>query len=528
MGRLVVFAISLLGAAVSIDARDEVIMGNPDSTYVRPPAVAGAFYPAAPAELAKTLADFFHRAPKPRLASKPLAIIAPHAGYVYSGQIAAAAYKLLEGENYHTVVVISPSHAALFDAVVAFDGRAYSTPLGEVPINKAFSAKLAAACDVVELSGRGHLKGPGRSEHALEVQLPFLQLTLGKFDLVALVMGDQDPGTCARLGEALAEVIGQDDGVLIVASSDLSHFHSSSKASRFDSLARRDIETLDYHSLAENLATHKTEACGGGPIIAAMIAATRLGADSVEITGFGDSGDASGDKSNVVGYLSAVIYRGEGTIGDSPEKTYELEIEPDSGDTPASPGDSGNTQSSLTESERHLLLSLARKSVDTYFSGLEPDLAVADCSPALSQPRGAFVTLHKRGELRGCIGTFHPDGPLYRVVAQMARQAAFSDYRFRPVTNRELDTLDIEISVLTPMKRICDPNQVAVGRDGLYIKRGICAGVLLPQVPVEQGWDREQFLDHTCLKAGLPAGAWKEKNTELYVFQAEVFGEGTL
>ena len=107
----------------------------------------------------------------------------------------------------------------------------------------------------------------------------------------------------------------------------------------------------------------------------------------------------------------------------------------------------------------------------------------------------------------------------------MARQAAFSDYRFQPVTNGELDTLDIEISVLTPMKRIYDPKAVAVGRDGLYIKRGISAGVLLPQVPVEQGWDRIEFLDHTCLKAGLPPGAWKEKNTELYVFQAEVFGE---
>ncbi|OGC96089.1 MAG: AMMECR1 domain-containing protein [candidate division Zixibacteria bacterium RBG_16_53_22] len=188
-------------------------------------------------------------------------------------------------------------------------------------------------------------------------------------------------------------------------------------------------------------------------------------------------------------------------------------------------GTASGFECGLTDADKLSLLSLARKSIETYLGGDELDLSAIKGSEALNQPLGAFVTLHKKGELRGCIGTFHPGGPLYQVVAQMARQAAFSDYRFQPVTNGELDTLDIEISVLTPMKRIYDPKAVAVGRDGLYIKRGISAGVLLPQVPVEQGWDRIEFLDHTCLKAGLPPGAWKEKNTELYVFQAEVFGE---
>ena len=541
MKRFLVIAISLLGLAVTLDAKDEVSMGSVDSTYVRPPAVAGAFYPGSPSELVKMMADFFHNAHKPLISSKPFAIISPHAGYVYSGQIAASAYKILEGEEYETVIVISPSHTAYFRGVAAFDGRAYSTPLGEIPINRKLSERLASECDVIELSAQGHYKGPGRSEHALEVQLPFLQLALGKFDLVALVMGDQDMPTCARLGETLANVIGKNDKILIVASSDLSHFHSSTAALKLDSVARKDIEALDYRSLVEDLASGKTEACGGGPVIAAMIAAEKLGANSVEITGFGDSGDASGDKANVVGYLSAVIYKGKASNGRSPEKIYELKEEPESPKAKASSSKNGPIKPSaqsqsgaasgfecgLTDSDKSLLLSLARKSIETYLGGNEIDLSVIKGSEALNQPLGAFVTLRKKGELRGCIGTFYPSGPLYQVVAQMARQAAFSDYRFQPVTNGELNALDIEISVLTPMKRIYDPKEVAVGRDGLYIKRGISAGVLLPQVPVEQGWERIEFLDHTCLKAGLPTGAWKDKNTELYVFQAEIFGESS-
>ncbi len=138
---------------------------------------------------------------------------------------------------------------------------------------------------------------------------------------------------------------------------------------------------------------------------------------------------------------------------------------------------------------------------------------------------GAFVTLHEEGELRGCIGTFHPGGPLFQVVAEMARQAAFSDYRFRPLAESEINSIDIEISVLTPMKRIYNSDSVMVGRDGLYVKRGNYAGVLLPQVPVEQGWDRTTYLDHACLKAGLTSSSWRSDQTELYVFQAEIFGE---
>jgi hypothetical protein len=171
-----------------------------------------------------------------------------------------------------------------------------------------------------------------------------------------------------------------------------------------------------------------------------------------------------------------------------------------------------------------MLLAIARQSMECYLDGRD-FIFPAPIPEALNRRSGAFVTLHKHGELRGCIGTFREDVVLYRVIANMAIQAAFSDFRFRSVNRDELASIDIEISVLTPMRRIYNTDLVVVGRDGLYLKRGNNSGVLLPQVPVEENWDRLTFLDHTCLKAGLPGGSWRDKQTEIYVFQAEVFGE---
>ncbi len=180
----------------------------------------------------------------------------------------------------------------------------------------------------------------------------------------------------------------------------------------------------------------------------------------------------------------------------------------------------------LTEEEKILLLYIARESIASALEGRPPRFPV-DLPPALKQPCGAFVTLHKHGALRGCIGTFESDRPLYLTVAEMARSAAFNDPRFPPLSPEELDEVDIEISVLSPM-RPGRPEEVEVGKHGIYIVRGLHRGVLLPQVAVEYGWDRETFLDHTCLKAGLPPGCWRDPETEIYLFTSEVFGEKEL
>jgi AmmeMemoRadiSam system protein A len=178
----------------------------------------------------------------------------------------------------------------------------------------------------------------------------------------------------------------------------------------------------------------------------------------------------------------------------------------------------------LSAEDKKSLLKLARESIISAFEDKEPPYP-QKVSEALNTELGAFVTLDIYGKLRGCIGTFHADEPLYRIVARMARQAAFSDPRFPPVERNEMEQVDIEISVLTPMKRIKDPMIVEVGRDGLFMTNGMRSGVLLPQVPVEYGWDKTRFLEQTCMKAGLNPEAWKDENTEIYTFQAEIFGE---
>ncbi len=177
----------------------------------------------------------------------------------------------------------------------------------------------------------------------------------------------------------------------------------------------------------------------------------------------------------------------------------------------------------LTDQEKIYLLYIARDTIAGSFEGRQPDLP-EDLSPGLLKHFGAFVTLHKEGRLRGCIGTFHADKPLYKIVAEMALSAAFNDPRFPPLSHRELDEIEIEISVLSPLEA-GKPEDVKIGIHGIYIIRGFNRGVLLPQVAVEYRWDRETFLDHTCLKAGLSPGCWRDPNTEIYLFTCEIFSE---
>ena len=188
-------------------------------------------------------------------------------------------------------------------------------------------------------------------------------------------------------------------------------------------------------------------------------------------------------------------------------------------DNPATGTDFG-----LTSDDKNALLRLARESIISAFDSEDPPYPTT-ISRTLNENLGAFVTLNKDGMLRGCIGTFRADKPLYKIIAEMARQAAFSDPRFPSVQKNEIERIDIEISVLTPMKKINDPMSVEVGRDGLYIINGMRSGVLLPQVPVEYGWDKIRFLQQTCLKAGLSSEMWKDKNSQIFTFQAEIFGD---
>ena len=472
---------------------------------IRRPAVAGSFYPGNPVELSKMLAQFYSEAKKEPLPGHPLAVIAPHAGYIYSGRTAASAFKQLEGEVYDVVVIVSPSHTVFFQGSSVYDGAAYQTPIGMIEIDEKLSAAIASIHPSVYLSNKGHTGGSVRGEHALEVQLPFLQQVLGQFKLVAIVMGDQEEDSCRALGETLASAL-TGKNALIVASTDLSHFYTDKEARKLDGNIRRAIEDYNPDRLLSTLSSGKGEACGGGPVTATLMATRKLGGDSVTITGYTTSAEATGDLTEVVGYLSAVVTSSKkasfqnGMLG-SPAKKNMVEF-----------GD--NDRQYLRYLAREAIMAGAKK---IPFRPPEPD------SKILKEKRGAFVTLKMGGMLRGCIGMVRAAKPLFEVVAEMAQSAAFEDPRFTPLDEEELENIEIEISVLSPLIRVENPEEIKVGRDGLMIRLDFHSGLLLPQVAKEHDWNRTTFLEQTCLKAGLPKNSYKDKAAEIYRFTADIF-----
>ncbi len=252
--------------------------------------------------------------------------------------------------------------------------------------------------------------------------------------------------------------------------------------------------------MSRNFETRTWEACGGAPIVAAMIAAERMGANKAEVLRYANSGDTSGDHSHVVGYSADLFVKApQGTAEDAPF--------------------------SLTSQEKSELLALARKSAEYAVQTNKAYDPPATADEKLNQEAGAFVTLTEAGMLRGCIGYTSPLKPLYLTVRDTAAHAAIRDPRFPPVTASELPLLEYEISVLSPLRRVTDIEQIEIGRDGLLMKNADHQGLLLPQVPVERNWDRQTFLEQTCVKAGMHSTCWKDENTDIFKFTAVVFRE---
>ena len=466
---------------------------------IRHPVVAGSFYTADPQALSQEIKDYLNNASGAQLTTqKPMALISPHAGYMYSGPVAAFAYKQIEGRDYEAVMVIAPSHRAYFSGASADTAEGYRTPLGVVPVAADLVDRIMSKSSLINHYPEAHIQ-----EHSLEVQIPFLQIVLKDFKLIPLVMGDQDIRTCEAAAHALAEVVKGRD-ILVVASSDLSHYHPYDTAKNLDQKVIDRINSFDPHGLAADLKDHKTEACGGGPIITALLLCEFLGANKAQIVRYATSGDAVGDYSGVVGYAAGVIYR---------EETEEK---------PRMEKKKAGIDLGLKEEEKEELHRIVKETIENRLTG-KPSPKFKVDSPTLKEPRGAFVSLHQQGMLRGCIGHIRADRPLNETIQDMAIAAAFEDPRFPPLSREEFDKLDIEISVLTPFKKITDVNAIEVGKHGIYMVKGFYSGLLLPQVATEYGWDRKTFLEHTCTKAGLPKSAWQEPDIEIYIFSADVF-----
>ena len=467
----------------------------------REPAVAGAFYPFDPDVLKEQIEGFLDNVPEEKIGGEIIALISPHAGYIYSGQVAAFGYKLLVRSDFNKVIVIAPSHRARFQGASVYNKAGYKTPIGTVSIDGVLCSSIMDQSKAIKYFPQAHSQ-----EHSLEVQIPFLQIVLKEFELVPVVMGSQDFNTCKIVSEAIAEVI-KDKRVLIVASSDLSHFHHYEEAVVLDKIVLDHIGKFNPGGLAEDLAEGRCEACGGGPIITAMLIAEKLGANKSRVLKYANSGDVTGDKkSGVVGYASAVIYKNPGKAG---KKRERERVGIDLG---------------LNEDEKKTLLHIAKTTIECKTKNQKvPEFDID--SDILKEKRGAFVTLHKHGGLRGCIGNIHGNRPLYIIVREMASAAAFDDPRFPPVTEKELKDLDIEISALTPLRIIEDLGEIEVGKHGIYIEKGYHSGLLLPQVATEHRWNRNIFLEQTCYKAGLPKNAWKDKDTRIHIFSADIFSE---
>jgi len=455
---------------------------------VKEPAVAGSFYPSDPAILSSMIDEFMAAASVEDIDGEIVALIVPHAGYRYSGSTAAYAFKAIEGKPYETIVLIAPSHHVAFDGISVYDKGSFRTPLGDVAIDEDFASRLIHSHEKIFFYKQAYLK-----EHSLEVEIPFLQKVLSDFKIVPIIFGQFSYESCQVLGDSLGKLLKDKHNYLIVASTDMSHYHPYEEASIIDAGTITKLKKFDPKLLFDDINTKKSELCGAAPVISAMIAARNLGANEIKILGYANSGDTAGSKSKVVGYLSAVIVKGEKKM--------------------------------LNETQRKKLLQIARSAIETYImTGDKIDIKESDAD--LNREMGAFVTIHKDGELRGCIGNILGKGPLYLTVRDMAIQSSAGDPRFTPVNVLELKDIDIEISALSELEKIDDPDIIEMGKHGVLIKSGVKSGVFLPQVATETGWSRDEFLSNLCShKAGLQPDEWKKGECEIFVFTAEVFGE---
>ncbi len=531
-----VFLVSLLlallasGAGCADEGGDTDVNTTGEGGFkdVREAVIAGSWYPGDRDLLAADINGYLEGAELAPVEGDIVAIVSPHAGYTYSGGVAAHAYAHLRGRTYDSVIVVAPSHRFGFRGVSIFGGDGYETPLGIVPVDRELADAITDPSEGLAYEPRAHA-----AEHSLEIQVPFLQRTLGSFSIVPIIMGDQSESRIRLLAARIADAVRSHSPrkrVLIVASTDLSHFHEYDRAVALDSVVLDRVNAFDPEGLIEALERGECEACGGGPVAAVMMAARELGAERSTVVRYANSGDVTGDRSEVVGYMAAVLTRKDaGVGGDAPSGGEEVQApgeKSSEGGKVEAPG-GAEPYPGLTEEEQRELLVLARGAIEAAVAGGKaPESTLA--SKALDTECGAFVTLHRHGSLRGCIGYVRAVKPLRRAVAEMAVQAALHDPRFPEVTGPEVPELDIEISVLSPLEEVGDVSTIEVGEHGLIIQDAGHSGLLLPQVATEQGWDRDTFLDHTCLKAGLPPGSWKREGVTILRFTAEVFGEKSL
>jgi hypothetical protein len=447
---------------------------------VKEPSVAGHFYPAQPEALREMLRGFLQAAHPPAPKGHLVALISPHAGYIYSGGVAAWGYKLLEDKDIQTVLLLGPAHRWGKRGISIWPKGVFRTPLGELKVDSRLAKTLLSPEKGVDFYPQAF-----RGEHSLEVQLPLLQTVLqGEFKIVPILLGTPTREGFQHLREALTRALQDRDDALLIISTDLSHYHPYDKAVEIDQRFLQALRRLDTAGLQHLLSQRRAEACGAWAVLLGLEVSRALGANKAEVLKYANSGDTAGGRDRVVGYASVALLR-----------------EP------------------LSAQEERQLLTLAYQSIRGYIlNGTIPPAKIRN--PKFLATQATFVTITKGGRLRGCIGDVLPSRALYQSVQQNAVAAATRDPRFPPLSKEELQHIELEISILSPLKPLRQPRDVQVGRDGLYLVKGRHRGLLLPQVPLQLGWSKEEFLQQLCLKAGItePLNQCLQ-NAQLYRFQ---------
>ncbi len=470
----------------------------------RHPSMAGSFYPGSRAELTEMVDTLLENAEDNKIDGRPVALISPHAGFVYSGPAAAEAYKILEHfPEIETAVIVGFKHRVDYRGIVVWADGGWKTPLGNVSINEEIAQLLVKSSDQIQ-----HNEVLFGGEHSIETQIPFLQRVRPGIKIVPIQIGMQERDVIDQLSTVLAKILQDREDIILIASTDMTHYKTRSECHKIDSVSAKYIQDIDGRGLWYASQIGKAELCGTGAVSVVLRTARELGANQTKILKLSDSGDFSGDTTNVVSYLSAVVYRTENDTGESSSST-EIKLE---------------SERYLSDHQRGVLMDIARKSIEAHLNNDSmPQFEISD--NLLVSPGAAFVTLNKDKKLRGCIGYTEPVMPLYQTISTCAVKAASADPRFSPLTPQEYEDVQLEISVLTPLKKIRDIEKIEVGKHGLMIQKGINRGLLLPQVATSYNWDRETFLSQTCRKAGLEPDCWQSGNCDIYIFSAEVFTE---
>ncbi len=467
----------------------------------REPYAAGRFYPASETELRNMLNTLFTDAVQKDFLD-PLALIVPHAGYVFSGEVSATAYKLIDrNRKYKHIFLIGSSHTMYFNGASIYTRGDYPTPLGNIGIDP-LSMQLVADNNFITDDPKPHL-----TEHSIEVQLPFLQFWLkNPFTIIPIIIGGDSESNCRKLANVLAPYLTKEN--LFIISTDFSHYPA------YDDAVRSDTEMADaivsnsatkflqtkYSCESRGVAGLVTAMCGWTSVYTLLNITEKKNDVAYKKVFYMNSGDSPyGEKDKVVGYYALALVK-----------------------------ENGNNSASgfvLDNSDKIYLLNLARNSIENYLTSGTYNLPEKkSVSDNLLVSAGAFVTLKINSDLRGCIGNFSADKPLYETVEQMAIAAAINDPRFPPVTLKELPHIEIEISVLTPLHKITSIDEFELGKQGIYMKQGSRTGTFLPQVAEETGWTKEEFLGHCARdKAGIGWEGWK--TAELYTYQALIFSE---